>query len=322
VTSWNSRHPSNALMLSGYHPLRPSTMAVLSLTPLRGSPPTRARQDIPQLRAVTAQIRRAYTHVMPVTETIPRRILLPGAPPQHQAIAAQVCLARRTIFTLCLIHRAIVAPPDHLRVSVPVTRELTAPSPSRAEFDLPVGLDWSIRRTQILTHMGVSDETVELGYRYPTVDRASSPPHRLITPDEYDYAEQKGIGLTMRARRRPVVMEVCYLVGPCLSLLAYQTLNTSHRGSRCLEVVAGNAGPMLAIIRARDRSYLPLLVVRMIGDRSSPHDNANEQSNCISLVYLYLQTVFRNVLSTTNHEAEEPCLRKYCTDSRHHFIAS
>jgi hypothetical protein len=150
---------------------------------------------------------------MPVTATIPRRTLLPGAPPQHQAIAAQVCLEGRAICTHCLIHRATVASPDHLRVSVPVTKEPTAPSPSRTEFDLPVGLDWSIRRTQILSHMGVSDETVELGYRYPTVDRASSPPHRLITPDEYNYAEQKGIGLTMRARRRPVVMEVCYLVG-------------------------------------------------------------------------------------------------------------
>jgi hypothetical protein len=158
---------------------------------------------------------------MPGTATILRRILLPGALPmparqsilQHQAIAAQVCLARRTIFILCLIHCAIVEPPDHLRVSVPVTKEPTAPSPSRAEFDLPVGLDWTVRRTQILAHMGVSDETVELGYRYPTVDRNSSPPHRLITPDEYNYTEQKGIGLTMRARRRPVVMEVCYLVG-------------------------------------------------------------------------------------------------------------
>jgi hypothetical protein len=79
---------------------------------------------------------------------------------------------------------------------------------------------------------------------------------------------------------------------------------------------------MLAIIKTTDRSYLLLLVVRMIGDRSSPHDNANELSNCISLVYLYLHTVFWNVLSTTNHEAEEPCLRKYCTDGRHHFIAS
>jgi hypothetical protein len=213
VTSWDSYHPSKVLMLSGYHSLRPGTTTVPPLTPLRGSPPTRSRQHILQRRAVTAQIRRAYTHAMPGTATILHRTLLPGAPPQHQTIAAQVCLARRTIFTLCLIHRAIVAPPDHLRVSVPVTKEPAALSPSRAEFDLPVGLGWSVRRTQILAHMGVSDETVELGYRYPTVDRNSSPPHRLITPDEYDYAEQKGIGLTMRARRRPVVMEVCYLVG-------------------------------------------------------------------------------------------------------------
>jgi hypothetical protein len=230
VTSWDSRRPLDAPVLSGYHQIWPSITTVPRLTPLQGLHPTRARQNILQRRAVTAQIRRAYTQAMPGTATILRCILLPGALPmparqsilQHQAIAAQVCLARRTIFTLCLIHCAIVAPPDHLRVSVPVTKEPTAPS--RAEFDLPVGLDWSIRRTQILAHMGISDETVELGYRYPTVDQTSSPPHRLIAPDEYDYAEQKGIGLTMRARRRPVVMEVCYLVGPCSPLLAHTTL--------------------------------------------------------------------------------------------------
>jgi hypothetical protein len=226
VTCWDSQHPSKALMLSGYHSLRTGTTTVPPLTSLRGSPPTRVRQHILQPQAVTAQIRRAYTHVMPVTETILRRTLLPGAPPQHQAIAAQVCLARRTIFIPCLIPSrdsgATRPPPSecarHERANRSESESRRVRSSRRSRLEYPPHPD-------LISH---GSQRREGGAGLPLPDRRSG----LEPPSSLDHAGR--VRLRRAEGRRPhhaCPASPCRHGGvlsrrPCSPLLAYTTLTS------------------------------------------------------------------------------------------------